>query len=281
MYTLPKLVTSLFPSALIFAVIPFTNVDLAFAAQSQQPSSDVHYSVPQIAQWDFIQFILPPSYQGSPSTGRARGGASRGNCPTVETPLTTLVPYVTTQEGESSVTQSIVGLTSSLYPTFWFYVPYELSIDLPAEFLLLDDEGNYLYTKTLTETVSSAGIIQVSLPTTIAPLEVGKTYRWTFQVMCEANNPIATWGEIQRVAIDNSLETQIEQSSPRDQAALYAANGIWYEALTTLANLRIAEPTNESIDADWHSFLESAGLADIADAPLLPCCAPISETIPQ
>lgn len=268
-------------------MVPVTVAVPASLAQeaSQSPVSQTSprktLQLAQFSFWDTIRFVPPPSYQAAPSTGRSRGGASRGNCNATDAPLTALVPTATqnhetggneTLESETTV---IPGLTTAPHPTFWFYTPTPLTPDQPAEFLLLDEAGEYVYTTTLNYT-ETPGIIKVVLPTSLPNLEngleEGKTYRWVFQVTCESGNPIDIWGEVQRVAVSQELQTQLEQASTEEQVALYAANGIWYEALTTLANLHFAEPNNPMITAGWSNLLQSANLEDIADHPLIACC---------
>ena len=55
---------------------------------------------------------------------------------------------------------------------------------------------------------------------------------------------------------------------PRERVALYVANGIWHEALTTLAELHYAEPKNAAISKDWASILHEVGLDAIATEPI-------------
>jgi len=161
----------------------------------------------------------PPAGQGAP-TGRARGGASRGSCPDTALPVTALVPLATnTATHPEQDVAAAVGLTTQVYPTFWFYIPFALSAERTAEFSLLDAEGNYLY-KTTISSSSSAGIMGIDLPNTVPPLAVGTTYSWVLQVNCDTANPISIWGNLRRVALEPALSRQLKQASLREQAAL-------------------------------------------------------------
>jgi hypothetical protein len=53
------------------------------------------------------------------------------------------------------------------------------------------------------------------------------------------------------------------------QVAIYASNGIWYEALTTLAQLRQNSPQDATLQQEWQDLLIFVGLNDIAAKPLL------------
>lgn len=207
----------------------------------------------------FEQTVLP---NVDAPGGRQRGGASRtGNCPSVPQPLTALVP---------ASNNSVLGLTTAAHPTLWFYVPYVLNSDHPAEFVLLDDRNRYIYQTTLADAqTEETGIIRIALPETIA-LEPNKLYRWAFTVNCGADSSVFTLGGIQRVTIDTALGAQIEQATGFDRANLYAQNGIWFDALTTLAVLKQENPSDATIAAAWESLLQSVALEDVANQPFVP-----------
>ncbi|NEQ25783.1 MAG: DUF928 domain-containing protein, partial [Microcoleus sp. SIO2G3] len=164
-------------------------------------------------------------------------------------------------------------LTTSDRPTFWFYVPYSLTDDRPGEFVLLDRDRNYVYQSSAIRS-DAAGIIRITLPPSVPPLEIGNRYQWTFMIGCEADNPIFTQGSIERIASTAPLADRLAQSTPSERADLFASQGIWYDALTTLAELHLADPHDRTIAANWYSLMQSVGLADIADQPLLDCCTP-------
>jgi hypothetical protein len=201
----------------------------------------------------------PPTLGNAPG-GRSRGGASRGECPAATLPLTAIVP---------TVNNTVGGLTTVDHPSFWFYVPYALNSDRSAEFILLDDQNKYVYQTTLMNSESDAvGITRVTLPATIT-LEKDRLYQWVFIVNCEIDNPIFTRGSIRKVTIDPSLSSKIKQAEDLEKARLYAENGIWFDALTTLAELKIAKATDGAIATEWQSLLQSVDLADIADSPFV------------
>jgi len=56
---------------------------------------------------------------------------------------------------------------------------------------------------------------------------------------------------------------------PMTLVSVYAKNGIWYETITTLAQLRRQTPTDSRLTAQWTKLLESQGLESIADQPLV------------
>jgi hypothetical protein len=162
-------------------------------------------------------------------------------------------------------------MTTLEYPTFWFYVPYALTSDRPVEFVLQDEKDNYIYKTTFTAPGTPAGIISIPVPPTAAPLEIGKRYHWTFSIQ-DRSNTVFVQGFVQRVALNLALKIQLKTATPQERIALYAANGIWYETLTNLAQLRRKNPQDATLNTDWVEFLHSVGLDYIATKPVVPCC---------
>jgi Domain of Unknown Function (DUF928) len=198
--------------------------------------------------------------------GRRRGGARRGDCPTASTELTALVPA--TEVATQTLPETYVGgSTTAAYPTFWFYVPYSLTADLTAEFILQDDTGEDVYripSDNFPASEKTPGIISVSLPSTIAPLEIGKVYQWYFKLSCKMEAPAYVQGGIERISIDSALASQLENAPPQEQVRLYLANDIWYDAVNVLARLRRTHPADFEIKSAWIDLLRAVELEDIA-----------------
>ncbi|WP_421654746.1 DUF928 domain-containing protein [Leptothermofonsia sp. ETS-13] len=225
-----------------------------------------------------LQFKMPsPPSRGTP-IGRYRGGASRGSCPQVELPLTALVPFeqklAFKEQGEPII--NVWGLTVSEHPTFWFYVPYENGSTYLAEFVLQDEDEVDVYRSAIALSDRS-GIVSVQMPSTAPALELNKPYHWFFKIYCNQNKkdaPIFVEGMVQRVSLGNADTQQIEPIDSLAKADFYAQKGIWYDTVTTLANLRYSKPTDPTLTANWTSLLQSIGLKDVALAPLIKCCQP-------
>ncbi|HEY9831566.1 MAG TPA: DUF928 domain-containing protein [Stenomitos sp.] len=222
----------------------------------------------------------PPPDQGAPG-GRSRGGSGRGPCQNYQS-LTPLVPVT-----KGTTKDFVWGLTASEHPTFWFDVPERLTAQVPVEFVLLDTVGNYVYQKKLTVPETSAGIVKFSVPSTAPALEVGKRYDWIFSIYCDPESSsaaISVRGSVQRVALDSALDSQLKAAkTPVERAALYANQGIWHEALTTLGEqLSGTKPkdsgmvapsrSTEGIAAAWANLLKQVNLGNSASDPIVPCC---------
>lgn len=219
-----------------------------------------------------VQYTEPSALDdlGEP-TGRRRGGGRRGPCKVYEA-LTALTP-MTTVNGKPKV----LGLTATAQPTFWFHVPQALNAGTPLQFVLQDDKDNYVYQTKFTAPATPAGVLSVAVPPTARALEAGKSYRWTFFIYCnpqKASESVSVTGSVRRVALKPDVQQKLNAAKmPLDRAALYAANGIWYDALTTLGNQR-RQRNEAAIATAWDNLLQQVKLDDLVTVPLVACCTP-------
>lgn len=203
----------------------------------------------------------PPTDQGAPR-GRSQGGASRGDC-TQYQQLTALVPNT---EGR------VWGLTASTHPTIWFYLPSALTADTAIEFVLQDASDQELYRTQFTAT-TQPGLIRLSVPNTAPALELDKPYLWTLAIYCNPARPsdsVYVQGIVQRPPLTSDQQRQLATATPLERSRLYAASGLWYDSLTTLANLRVTNSTQA--ESAWAELLRQVGLEAMAEQPISACC---------
>lgn len=203
----------------------------------------------------------------SESTSGDRVDSSR--CPVYNSPilLTALIP------------DSNISLTLSEYPTLFFYIPHTQAAK--AGFVLRDEQDNELYNITI-PIKNNYGIVSVSIPssTTLPPLKVGKYYWWSFALIL---NPSArdedavVSGVLKRVQLEPTVERKLNNASLRDRPAIYAANGIWHETLTSLVKLGCSNPQDSTIVTEWRSLLKQVRLPEIAKEPLAQCPSELNQ----
>jgi hypothetical protein len=213
------------------------------------------------------RFNPPPPPKDPAPGGRVLGGATRGSCPKVQQDLTALVPF--TQEPPSIT--NVWSLTTAAHPTFWFYIPYSQKDTIPAKFILQDQELNQVYQQAIA-LPNQPGIMSVSLPSDAPVLDVGKRYRWFLIFSCgkEGQAPLVyVEGVIKRVTLSPEITKQLQTATPLQKFAIYAENGIWHEALTTLAKLRQKNPQDTELETQWQDLLISIRLGDVATEPVL------------
>lgn len=204
-----------------------------------------------------LKFTLPP--KGAPGQ-RRHAGTRDGYCSS-DQELIALMPGTN------------LGLTVAERPTFWLYVPYE-SNRLEAEFWLKDREENEVYQQ-IVALKNTPGLVKVRLPETVSPLEVEQLYSWRFSVICNPSNRLDdafVEGGVERVPMSSELESQLQDKNERERIAVYAENGLWFDALTMLAERRDANLPDKALEEDWVELLQQVGLAEISDKPLVECC---------
>jgi hypothetical protein len=170
---------------------------------------------------------------------------------------------------------SNIGVTLAEYPTFFFYVPDVNLEGVEGEFILRNQDDQEIYKEIVTLHAGDS-IVRVELAPSPAlpPLEIGKSYYWIFSLLLDkidrsSNTDVAGW--IKRVESNSAIKNQLVAATDKAQPAIYASNGIWYEALTTLAKLRCASPHDATILSNWTSLLQQVELSAIAKKPLAQC----------
>ncbi|HAA28179.1 MAG TPA: hypothetical protein DCE56_11520 [Cyanobacteria bacterium UBA8553] len=231
---------------------------LPIQVQAQSDSAIANQTLPSRS---IASLTFEPPKEGKPEN--TEGGASRdgGVCPqdsnTVHQPVTLLLPA------------NHYGLTVAEHPTFFVYVPQTSA--QKALFVLRDENEDYYYQKTLS-IPPKAGIVSFKLPADAPVIEIGKGYKWSFVLICgDTLKPDSPRGEgrIKRIQPNPALSSQLQNLSPLERASLYGKDGIWYDTLTSLAELKRSQSDNLTLTANWEKLLRSVGLEAIATKPLL------------
>ncbi len=204
-----------------------------------------------------MRFRVP----GIRPTYSLRGGAARGNCSADGTSKVDVVALMPKTD---------IGLTVAEKPTFFFRVS-KTSVQ-EVKFNLLNEKGDAIIYDKVLPLNNTGDVMSFTLPADAPALEVGKEYQWEVVVNCDpydqnGNPRVAT--AIKRVQPSPTLMSKIAQAKPSDRPFLYAEDGIWIDALSTLAKLRVANPNDSELKEEWTTLLTSAGLQNIATAPLI------------
>ncbi len=196
-----------------------------------------------------------PPNNGAPPVSSSASVSPRG-CPDVDKPFTALIPKDNTIN------------TIAEYPTFWFYFPYkEGTVNLVIE----SGDANNPVADVTYEIKQGEGIISITLPKNMPGLELNRTYNWRVEVTCkpgvEASGAAAS-GVIQRVTTDEYL---ITHSSIKERIRLYAKQGLWAEAITTLIEARKFNPADQELQQNWSDLLSdpNVSLDEFISEPLV------------
>lgn len=188
----------------------------------------------------------------------------------------------------------IMPLTTSDNPVFLVYVPQNTA--KKGEFVLKDDQGDDVYRFDVTLPKGS-GLVKVQYDyqgalkkyeadlkkyqaqvkknrNAIKPeapeqpkLETGKLYNWYFSLVCKPKDrreDVFIQGFVQKAAPISGIDKL--QGLPKAKA--YATNGIWQEAVSSLADLVANPPSTKDktvVESEWKKLLESVGLTQFVD----------------
>lgn len=207
-----------------------------------------------LAQANVIYNPPPPPDRGSPAAGAS--GSPRGGCPVGLFPLTALVPSVSAGGGQ----------TTSDRPTFWVAVPHFLVTSYRVDLRLRTLDGAEYYRTSFTPTGDiPPGLVALPLPEEAPALEAETYYDWEALVYCNTGTPVSTGGWVQRV--ESPALGEETSADPVAQSQVYAAQGLWYDAVSALTPTLATAATPAATTA-WAALLEAGGIADLAEQPL-------------
>lgn len=232
-------------------------------------------SIKSVLTFSLLAILAMPSLATAQSVSfkpkgrpeQTAGGAARGSClqaagnqgadGNVSAPIAALIPAT---DGE---------FTAAQHPTVM------VNISRPgvrqAELSLWDENSHGIYQTTI-PLAGTAGIVGLQLPEDAPPLEVGQRYKWTVAVVCDVANrqrDAVVEGWVQRGEITATMTQDLKAADALKQAQLYAANGFWYDTVATLAALRQSRPEDTTIAAQWQGLLDSVGLTELAQEPVV------------
>ena len=169
------------------------------------------------------------------------------------------------------------GYTTDRYPAFQWYMPRNNAshVEFNLYEVVSDDEGVYqpVY-QTAFVPSSMAGIATLQLPraTGLAPLKANTYYYWSVEVYCpdETTAMMTTEGFVEVLEPDPLLATALTDSEGVVRAAIAAENSLWFDATRALTEHLQTQPNDDQARVGWITLLESIGLENISDAPLLP-----------
>ncbi len=227
-------------------------------------------------QWEFS----PPSGPTGSDPENTQGGATRGEGDDSNSPM----PPLPDDDNSAIplVPASRMGLTVAEYPTVSWYMPKTSAS--AVEFVLWDATENEIYRAKYALAKDEGGLVRdtpnimsLTLPAfaSLTPLEIGQEYHWELALIYEPQDPsldilgdarfrrVASDGKIKRVEADPSLAIRAQEATPQERVALYADKRVWYDALTTLIELRRDRPNDKELEDALDKLLKSAGLNSV------------------
>ncbi|MGD1918699.1 MAG: DUF928 domain-containing protein [Pleurocapsa sp.] len=157
--------------------------------------------------------------------------------------------------------------TSSAYPTFWFHIPHGIAPKTNIKFVLEELEtGKEIYNQ-IVPTRGKSTIKGIALPQNeINTLALNTNYIWSLEVSCpqtKEDSLIALSGWLSRLPTNSLLQNQLSITPKQKRYQVYLEHELLYDALSELAQYRIAEPNNKQIETAWNLLLKELGWQDL------------------
>ncbi|BAU10538.1 hypothetical protein LEP3755_10220 [Leptolyngbya sp. NIES-3755] len=209
-----------------------------------------------------VILFTPPPQDGTPSTTRGAGSRDNQQC-SQDSSATTQAT------GKPSLTALVPsdrsGLTWSARPTFWVYVPQTSA----RQIVLSIKQGNQFHSQRFVPITGTSGILGIQTAEDSPPLEVDKDYQWAIVLVCgdrpSPNDPV-----VSALVRRKQPTTNLNSQTALQQATTYSKQGIWYDAITVLAEAKRSQPNDSALNQTWTNFLmqPTVGLNAIATEPL-------------
>lgn len=172
--------------------------------------------------------------------------------------------------GEGAVTLLVLapdhtGLTVREQPDLYWYLSGSTSY--PIVLTLSGDEDTKPLLEILIDSPPQPGIQRIRLADYNVRLEPGIEYQWFVAVVVDRekrSKDILAGGLIERVELSPELRATLVQSPKQLAPEIYAAAGIWYEAISGVSELVDASPKDPVLRRQRASLLEQVGLSEVA-----------------
>jgi hypothetical protein len=157
------------------------------------------------------------------------------------------------------------GLTIHAQPTLYWYVSQPISRPISVK-ITSDSLATPLLDTTIVPPIR-AGILALPLAQYATHLATGVQYQWGLELVtdpAQPSPPLWSSGAIERVAPFPEFLAKLNQAVPSDRPALYATEGLWYDALDSLSAFIQVAPDDRSLRQHRASLLEQVGLHEAA-----------------
>ena len=167
-----------------------------------------------------------------------------------------------------------VALTTQAQPSLYWYQSKAAKTQCEVTVTEPKNPKPLLLLKSSTPT--PAGIHAIRLAKFQIELKPDVVYRWSVAVIEDPDNrsqDIVANGVIKRIAPSDELAARLGQASDQDKPALYAENGIWYDALQSISDQIDHAPQDAALRQERASLLKQVGMDGVkleSDLPKSP-----------
>lgn len=157
------------------------------------------------------------------------------------------------------------GLTTSEQPVLYWFISSPSSH--PVELTLVDPQKSDPLIELRIPPPVTAGVHRIRLAEHNVRLNPAVAYQWYVAVMPDTgrrSKDILAGASLERVAPPADLAAKVSRAAKADLPALYAGEGLWYDAITALNELIDESPQNPALRAQRSALLREVGLPDTA-----------------
>lgn len=238
-------------STTALALIVFSTValHLPLAGQAQEKPRDQAGPTAQ-GQASASAPVYKPPLRGAPR-GRI-GGGTRG------VGAETLVLSVLAPDHQ--------GQTASEQPSLYWYISSATAYRV--ELTLMDPRATDPLLEAKIPGPITAGLQRFDLTAHGVRLEPGVPYRWYVAVVVDPDRrskDVLAGGVIERVELSAQAQQQLAQARKDEAPSIYAAAGLWYDALTASSELIQASPGDPAPRQQRAALLAQVGLREVGE----------------
>jgi len=127
-----------------------------------------------------------------------------------------------------------VGYTTESQPTLYWFLSERAAGNLRFELTLIDEDSVEPLVDRAFESTPSPGLNRVRLADHGLSLEPGEEYQWSIALVPDAGDrskDVVSSGWIEVVPAPEDLASRLEAAGPDGAAAVYGAQGLWYDTL--------------------------------------------------
>jgi hypothetical protein len=158
-----------------------------------------------------------------------------------------------------------VGQTASARPSLFYFIDRVPDPSIRVEFTLLDEESVEPLVETVLPTPKRAGVHRIRLADHGVKLAAGIEYEWSVSLVLDPNErskDIVATSWIDRIPESGELKSRL--ASEGATAAVFAEEGLWYDAIGALSDEIDRDPADVQLAEQRADLLRQVGLDTIA-----------------
>jgi hypothetical protein len=163
-----------------------------------------------------------------------------------------------------------VGYTASQQPALFWFMSEGAAGELKFELTLIDESSIDPVIDSGFAMPKTPGLQRIDLAKHGVSLAAGEEYQWSIALVTDDSDrskDIVSSGWIERVPASSELAARVTQAGPSGAAAVYGAEGLWYDTLEAAFDQMQRSPADSDSRQQLAGMLTGVGLPDEAARP--------------